>query len=84
MVAKTSWIARSVIDGCDQTERRGISALIRIVRQQIDGHGRIRTTDGHPRRRSPSRGGTHGRRTYIPAFPTPFSDSAQKNNVEGI
>jgi hypothetical protein len=67
MVAKTSRIARSVIDGCDQTERRGISALIGIVRQKINGHERIRSTDGHPRRR-PRRSTTEGcRRTPNPA-----------------
>jgi hypothetical protein len=33
MMAKTSRITRSNIDGCDSTERRGNSYLIRVVRQ---------------------------------------------------
>jgi hypothetical protein len=32
MVAKASRIARSNIDGCDSTERKGISYLIRATR----------------------------------------------------
>jgi hypothetical protein len=37
MVAKASRIAQSNIDGCDSTERKGISYLIRATRARSNG-----------------------------------------------
>jgi hypothetical protein len=72
------------IDGPDPIRRRGFSLSNLHRRQQINGHGRIFSTGGHPRRCSLSHGGAHDRRTHIPALPTPFSDSAQQHNAECI